>query len=196
MKLRLASSFAAGAAWLAVAAPLAASEAGGGGTSPFEGNVGNAIWTLVVFAVVVFVLGKFAWGPILNGLSEREKFIRSSLEEARHDRKEAAAKLEEYTAKINAARSEATSIVEEARRDADEVKRRIHDEANDEAGKILERARREIGLAKEGAIKELYEVSAKVTTEIVSRILQREIKPADHERLIRDSLTRLLERGN
>ena len=195
MKLRLASSLAAGAAWLAATAPLAASE-GGGGTSPFEGNVGNAIWTLVVFAVVVFVLGKFAWGPILSGLSEREKFIRSSLEEARHDRREAAAKLEEYTAKINAARSEATGIVEEARRDADEVKRRIQEEANAEAGRILERARREIGLAKEGAIKELYEVSAKVTTEIVSRILQREIKPADHERLIRDSLTRLLERGN
>lgn len=179
---------------LLAAAPLQASE--GGAVGPFEGNVGNAVWTLVVFALVVFVLGKFAWGPILSGLTEREKFIRQSLEEARHDRKQAEARLKQYTDQLNAARNEATAIVEEARRDADAVRRRIEAEGREEAQKMLERARREIGLAKEGAVLELYEVSAKVTTEIVGRILQREIKSQDHERLIRDSLTRLLERGN
>lgn len=179
---------------LLAAAPLQASE--GGAVGPFEGNVGNAVWTLVVFALVVFVLGKFAWGPILSGLTEREKFIRQSLEEARHDRKQAEVRLKQYTDQLNAARNEATAIVEEARRDADAVRRRIEAEGREEAQKMLERARREIGLAKEGAVLELYEVSARVTTEIVGRILQREIKSQDHERLIRDSLTRLLERGN
>jgi hypothetical protein len=55
---------------LLATAPLSASEGAAGG--PFAGNVGNAVWTLVVFALVVFVLGKFAWGPILSGLTERE----------------------------------------------------------------------------------------------------------------------------
>ena len=150
----------------------------------------------MVFALVVFVLGKFAWGPILSGLTEREKFIRQSLEEARRDRQEAEARLKQYTDQLNTARAEATGIVEEARRDADSVKRRIEEEANAEAAKIVERARREIGLAKEGAVKELYEVAARLTTEVVSRVLQREINAQDHERLIRDSLNRLLERGN
>ena len=195
MSVRKLVSLAAGVGGLLLAtAPLAASE--GGAVGPFEGNVGNAVWTLVVFALVVFVLGKFAWGPILAGLTEREKFIRQSLEEARHDRKQAEARLKQYTDQLNAARNEATAIVEEARRDADAVRRRIEAEGREEAQKMLERARREIGLAKEGAVLELYEVSAKVTTEIVSRILQREINAQDHERLIRDSLTRLVERGN
>jgi F-type H+-transporting ATPase subunit b len=194
MRLRIDRSFAAAAGcWLA-AVPLAAAEGAGGG--PFEGNVGNALWTLVVFALVVLVLGKFAWGPILSGLSEREKFIRSSLEEARNDRKQAEARLKEYTDQLNSARAEATAIVEEARRDADAVRRKIEEEARAEAQKIVERARREIGLAKEGAIKDLYDVSAKVTTEIVGRILKREIRAEDHERLIRDAVTGLLERGH
>lgn len=174
---------------LLATAPLVAAEGAGGG--PFAGNVGNAIWTLVVFGLVVFVLGKFAWGPILSGLQDREKFIRTSLEEARADRKAAEARLAEYTEKLNASRSEATAIVEEARRDADLVKRRIEEEAQAEAAKIIERAKREIGLAKETALKELYTVSAKLTTDVAGRILQREINPADHDRLIRESITRL-----
>lgn len=172
----------------AAAAPAFAAEAGGG---PFEGNVGNALWTLVVFALVVFVLGKYAWGPILSGLQDREKFIRQSLEEARRDRVEAEARLKQYTDQLNAARGEATGIVEEARRDAEEVKRRIEAEAGVEARQIVERSKREIELAKETALKELYTTSAKLTTELAGRILEREISPADHERLIRDSIARL-----
>ena len=85
MNVRRLVPLAAGVGGLLLAsAPLLASE--GGAVGPFEGNVGNAVWTLVVFALVVFVLGKFAWGPILAGLTEREKFIRQSLEEARNDR--------------------------------------------------------------------------------------------------------------
>ena len=175
-------------------APLAAAEAtnhGGGGVTPFAGDVGNAIWTLLVFALVVFVLGRFAWKPILGGLQAREKFIRDSLEEARRDRLEAEARLKEYVDQLNHARSEATAIVEESRRDADVVRRRIEEDAHAEAGRIVERAKREIGLAQEAAVKELYDVSARLTTEVAGRILAREINSADHERLIRDAIDRL-----
>lgn len=175
-------------------APLAAAEAAaghGGGVTPFAGDVGNAIWTLLVFALVVFVLGKFAWKPILGGLQAREKFIRESLEEARRDRAEAEARLKEYVDRLNHARSEATAIVEESRRDADAVRRRIEEEAHGEAGRIVERAKREIGLAQEAAVKELYDVSARLTTEVAGKILAREINSADHERLIREAIDRL-----
>jgi len=157
----------------------------------FAGDVGNALWTLVIFGAVVFVLGKFAWKPILSGLQAREAFIRTSLEEARRDRAEAETRLKQYEERLNSARSEATGIVEEARRDADAVKRRIEEEANAEAGRIVERAKREIGIAKETAVKELYSLSAKLTTDVASRILAREITAQDHERLIRESIERL-----
>src|SRR5262245_24179509 len=103
---------AAGSAW-------AAEEHGGEQPSLFTGDLGNVIWSLVTFLAVLFVLGKFAWKPILGALQKREDFIRDSLERAKHDREESERKLKEYTDKIIAARAEATAIVEEGRRDAD-----------------------------------------------------------------------------
>jgi len=176
------------------ALPAWAAEGGEPG-GVFAGDVGNALWTLVIFGAVVFVLGKFAWKPILSGLQAREQFIRTSLEEARRDRAEAEARLKQYEERLNSARSEATAIVEEARRDADAVKRRIEEEANAEAGRIVERAKREIGIAKETAVKELYSLSARLTTDVASRILAREITAHDHERLIRESIERLGSKG-
>ena len=184
---------AAVAALALAAAPIVGAEAEHGAMTPFAGDVGNAIWTLLIFAVVVFVLGKFAWKPILGGLAARERFIRESLEEARRDRREAEARLAEYVERLNHARSEATAIVEEARRDADAVRRRLEEEAHGEASRIVERAKREITLAQEGAVQQLYEVSARLAAELAGKILAREIRPGDHERLIREAIDRLGE---
>ena len=175
------------------AAPLAAAEEGGS-LSPFAGDIGNALWTLVIFGLVVFILGKFAWGPLLSSLQERENFIADALGAAKRDREEAEARLREYTDRLTSARGEATAIVDESRRDAEVVKRRIEEETHAEAGRILERAKREIGIAKDTALKELYSASAQLSTELASKVLQREINPQDHERLIRDSIAALAEK--
>ena len=182
----------AGAAFMA-ALPAFAEEHAESPGGPFEGNFGVALWTLVIFGIVVFVLGKFAWGPILGGLQAREKFIRESLESAKRDREAAEARLKEYSDKLVTARAEATAIVEEARRDAEAVKRRFHEETQAEANSTIERARREIKIAQETAVKELYVLTARLTTDVAGKILEREIKPADHERLIRDSIQALAD---
>src|SRR5215212_11340932 len=91
----------------------------GAALSPFAGNVGNAIWTLAIFLLVVAILGKFAWGPVLALLQEREQFIHKSLADAKRDREEAEARLREYAAKIQTARVEAAAILDEARRDSE-----------------------------------------------------------------------------
>jgi F-type H+-transporting ATPase subunit b len=174
----------------AVAAPVLAST-GGGETSIFAGDLGNAVWTLLIFGLVLFVLGKYAWGPLLESLQQREKFIRESLEQAKADRESAESRLKEYEEKLTSARAEATAIVEEGRRDADEVRQRIEDEARGEADKMVERARREIQIAQQTAIKELYAASASLATDLAGRVLGREIKPEDHERLIAESLDEL-----
>lgn len=176
---------------LALAAPAlaAAAEPGGGGASnPFAGDFGNALWTLVIFGLVVFVLGKFAWGPILNTLQARETFIRESLETAKRDRDEAEARLREYEERLAQARAEATAIVDEGRRDAVAVKQRIEEDAQREADKRLERAKREIQIATETATKEIYLLSARLATEMAGKVIGRELTPQDHERLIAESL--------
>lgn len=181
------------------AAPALAQEAEHGGgegpSSPFAGDLGNAIWTLVIFALVVFVLGKFAWGPILNTLQARETFIREALETAKRDRDEAELRRKEYEDRLAQARAEATAIVDEGRRDALVTKQRIEEEAQREADKRLERAKREIQIATETATKELYQLSTRLATEMAGKVIGRELTPQDHERLIAESLDGLNSRN-
>ncbi len=165
--------------------------AGGGEENIFSGNLGNAVWTIVIFVVVLFILGKYAWGPLLEALQQREQFIHDSLAEAKQDREEAEKRLEEHTNQLNQARAEATEIVEEGRRDAKAVKARIEEEARDESQKMLDRAKREIELAKQTAIKELYTSSASLATEMASRILRKELSAAEKEKLVARSLDEL-----
>jgi F-type H+-transporting ATPase subunit b len=159
----------------------------------FAGDIGTAIWTLVIFLAVILVLGKFAWGPMLSGLQRREQFIRDSLEEAKQDREAAQAQLEEYNKKLDTATAEALKVLEEGRRDAEVVKERIEDKARSEADQMVERAKREIDLAKQTAIKELYETSITLGSDIASRLLEREMNAKDHEDLIAESIDHLKE---
>jgi len=177
-------------AWLVLAAPAFAQEAAHAAeeNNLFAGDVGNAIWTLVIFGLVVFVLGKFAWGPILNTLQTRETFIREALEKAKHERESAEERLREYEARLAAARGEASAIVDEGRRDAEVVKRRIEEDAKREADKMIERARREIQIATDTATKELYTVAARLATQVAAQIVGRELKAEDHQRLIADAI--------
>jgi F-type H+-transporting ATPase subunit b len=174
-----------------VASASFASSTEGAESNLFAGDLGNVAWTLVIFLLAVFVLGKFAWGPLLSTLQDRERFIRESLAAAKKDREEAEARLKEYTTKLEEARTEATGIVNEGRRDAEVVKAKIEQDARDEAGKMIERAKREIDVAKKTAIRELYETSATLATEVAARVIKREVKAADHERLIKDAIEQL-----
>ena len=178
------------AALALLSAPILASEGGGQG-GPFEGNIGNALWTLVIFGLVILVLGRFAWKPILGGLQQREDFIRTSLSQAKADREAAEVRLKEYSDKLLSACSEASAIVDEARRDAEELKRSFQEETQAEANRTIERARREIKIAQETAVKELYGLTARLTTAVAGKILEREIQPVDHDRLISDSIRAL-----
>jgi len=170
---------------------MAAEAEHGSANNPFAGDVGNAIWTVVIFLLVVFVLGKFAWRPILTALQKREQYILDSLAQAKKDRDEAARQLQEYSDKLHQARADATAIVEEGRRDAEAVRHRIEEHAKGEAQAMLERAKREIGIARDTAVKELYTLSARVATDMASRIIRKELDGKEHERLISESIGEL-----
>ena len=162
-----------------------------GESNLFAGDIGNAIWTLAVFLLVILVLGRFAWGPLLSTLQEREKFIRDSLEQAKADREAAESRLKEYEEKLHEARAEATEIVKEGRRDAEVVHHRIEKHAKAEAEKIVARARKEIEIAKQTAVKDIYSLAASLATNAASKIVRQELDPSGHERLIAESIAEL-----
>lgn len=178
-------------ALLAAAAPAMAAASEEGEANIFAGDLGNVLWTLLIFGMVLVILGKYAWRPLLDVLQKREEFILSSLEEAKKDRIEAEARLREYEGRLKEARAEATAIVEEGRRDAEVLRGRIEQEAREEAEKIRARTLRDIGIARETALKELYEVGGKLATRIAAQIVERELRAEDHQKLIDNAISEM-----
>jgi F-type H+-transporting ATPase subunit b len=180
----------ASAALLMTAFPALAAEAAGE-PNLFAGDLGNSFWTILIFVLVLIILGKFAWGPILKNLQARESFIHDALAKAKADRDAAEARLKEYEERLATARGEATAIVEEGRRDAEVVKRKIEEDAKHEGDKMIERAKREIHLATVAATSDLYQLTAKLATDLAARVLGRELSAQDHERLIAEAIAEI-----
>jgi F-type H+-transporting ATPase subunit b len=159
--------------------------------SPFAGNVGNAVWTLAIFIVVVILLGKFAWGPVLGLLQQREEFIHRSLSDAKRDRDEAEARLKEYAAKLQSAQREAIAIIEEARRDAERLRDELRERAKSEADTLIKNAERQVQLETSRALQQIRKEAVDLSVAIASKLLQRNISPADNERLINDAMKQM-----
>ncbi|MBI5866034.1 MAG: F0F1 ATP synthase subunit B [Planctomycetes bacterium] len=166
-------------------------DAQAGEKSIFGGGIGNVVWTTVIFLVVVFVLGTKAWPQILRVLDEREKSIRTSLENARREREDAEKLLVQYKQQIERARVDATAIVDEGRRDAEVVRRRIQDEAKKESDEMIARAKREIQLATDAAVKELYDRTANLAVDVAAQIVRKELRAEDHRALVLESIERM-----
>jgi F-type H+-transporting ATPase subunit b len=156
--------------------------------SPFAGNLGNAIWTLGIFVIVVIVLGKFAWGPVLGLLQQREEFIHTALADAKRDRDAAEASLKEYAAKLQTAHAEAAVILEETRRDAERLREETRQRARTEADKVLANAQRQIQLETSRALEQIRREAVDLSVMIASKIIQRNLSKEDNERLIDEAL--------
>lgn len=157
-------------------------------SNPLNVDVVVALGTLVVFFVLVVVLGKTAWKPILASLRAREDGIRGQIEEANRANAEAKALLSEHQKRVAAAADEARAIVEEGRKDAEALRSKIHADAQADAAAERERAVRDIGLAKDQALKEIYEQVAGLATDVAGRILQQKLDPAAHRKLVDEAV--------
>ncbi len=174
---------------------VAFASGGGENPDPVIPDLWQAGFTIAVFLLLLFILGKFAFKPIMKGLNDREAFITSALRDADEASKKAQTQLAEYNEKLDHARAEATAIVEEGRRDAEVAKRSIQDEARSEADKMIDRAKREIGIARDSAVRELCDLGAKLATDAATKIVGRELSSDDHERLIRESIDEITARS-
>jgi F-type H+-transporting ATPase subunit b len=159
--------------------------------SPFAGNVGNAVWTLVIFVLVVILLGKFAWGPVLGLLKQREEFIHKSLSDAKHDRDEAEARLKEYAVKLQSAQREAIGIIEDARRDAERLREELRERAKAEADTMIKNAERQVQLETSRALQQIRKEAVDLSVTIASKLLQRNISKDDNQKLIDEALSQM-----
>jgi F-type H+-transporting ATPase subunit b len=142
------------------------------------------VWTLIVFAGLVFILGKFAWGPILKAVDEREKGIQSALDEAARRNEEAAKLLEEHKAQLADARRQASELIAEGRVAGDKVRREIEEKARSEGQGIVERARAEIERERDAALEMLRRESVDLALAAASRLMQENLDQAKDRALV------------
>ena len=172
---------------LFAAIPASAAEEGEA-LSPFAGNVGNALWTLIIFVIVVVILGKFAWSPVLSLLKQREEFIHKSLADAKRDRDEAETRLKDYAAKLQSSQAEASAIVERAHQDAERLREELRQRAHSESDAMIKKAEREIESQTAQAVRQIRQEAVEMSVTIATKLLQRNLTKEDNEKLIADAL--------
>jgi len=144
------------------------------------------IYTLVVFFALLIILGKFAWGPMMKGLDKREATLRKAHEGAGVARQEAGKVLAEVQARLAKTNDEIRGLLEEARRDAQGVKDQMRSDAATEIQAERNRIRREIDIAKDEALKEIYQQSIQLATIMATKAIQRELTPGERERYLHE----------
>jgi F-type H+-transporting ATPase subunit b len=152
------------------------------GTNPLISvTPGLMIWTIICFLITLFVLKRYAFGPIQNMLDERREQIRQSIEEAENARAEARKLLEEHRSLMNEARGEAEQILAEARRTREAMELRMREETEAERQRRLEDTRREIAAETARALDRIRAEVADLTLEATAIVVGRKLD-ADRDR--------------
>lgn len=159
----------------------------------FDINVGVSFWTIVIFLSLLFVLWKFAWGPILAAVDAREEGIQKALDEAK-ERQEAAEKLlAEHREQLADARRQAQEIVAEGRSAGDVVRKEIEQKAREEGQSLISRARQEIGREKDAALDSLRRESVELALAAAARLIAEKVDSEKDKELVMDYLDKLSE---
>lgn len=154
------------------------------------------IWTLVVFLVLLFVLSKFAWKPMLQGLEHRERSIHSALQEAQQAREEAERLRNQFDEQMRKANEQSRGILDEARRAAERTTGEMIAEARKEIQTERDRLQREVHLARDQAVREIWSQAADLATLVSSKAIRRQLNPGDHRQLVDEALAELRQAGD
>ncbi len=150
-----------------------------------------SLWTLVVFGLLYFVLRKWAWKPMLEGLQKREENIRSAVEEAQRARDEAQRLRDQLQREVDKAHEKVRDILDQARRDAQHMTEEMVAKARAEIQADRDRLRREIETARDQALQDLWNRTAQLATMISAKAIRRQLTPEDHRRLVDEALAEL-----
>lgn len=150
-------------------------EAGGGAFSLITPEPGLAIWSLIIFVMLIFVLGKFAFKPIAAALKEREQHIADSLSQAEKARAEMAALTSKNEELLNQAKEERNKIIAEAREVAEKMKGDLLEKAHTESLKKMTDAFREIETQKNAAIVEIKNTVGQMALQIAEKVIRKEL---------------------
>jgi F-type H+-transporting ATPase subunit b len=152
---------------------------------------GLMIWTIISFLITLWVLKRYAFGPIQKLIDDRRERIRASIAEADHARDEARALLEEHRKLIGEAKSDAEGILSEARKIAESQRERQRTELEDERQRGLDETRRQIDQARVQALNEIKSEVASLSLLAAEKIARKSLTDADQQRLVDEALAEI-----
>ena len=169
---------------------LAAGESGGGSflVTP---DVGLMIWTLVVFAIAMYILNKVAFPRIAEALDKRQRAIEDSIDAAERTRREADELLAQYRERLTEARGQADDIVARARKTGETAEAEILADARAKREEMMEQTRREIDAETRRAIQQIRSEVADLTIAATEKVTRKTLDAADQKRLVEEALSEL-----
>jgi F-type H+-transporting ATPase subunit b len=156
-----------------------------------EVRPGLMIWTIICFLVVLFVLKRYAFGPIQQMIDTRRERIQQAIAEADNARDEARKLLEEHRKLIGQAKSESEEILVEARRLADAQRDRVKQETEEDRRRRLEETRRQIDQATAQALGQIRDEVGKLSLLAAEKITRKSLTDGDQQRLIDEALAEI-----
>ncbi len=151
-------------------------------------NPGTIFWMLIIFGIVLFVLRKFAWKPILNALREREESIAMALNSAEEAKREVAGLKADNEKIIAEARQEKNIILKEAKEMKDKIIAEAKEKAIQETTRSIELAQRQIQSEKNAAINDLKKQVAELSVIIAEKVLKKELTSKTEQEKMVDGL--------
>lgn len=151
-------------------------------------NPGLVIWTVVTFVLLVFILKKFAWGPILTALDKREKNIQDNVVQAQQAREDAEKLLSDYQQQLDSVKDDARRIIEEGRQKGEKAREELLEQARREYDDQLARAKKEIELAKKKAVDDVQKYVVDLTLDMASKVTGKTLTDEDHRKLALETL--------
>src|SRR5919198_4550063 len=162
-----------------------------GGSFLVSPNVGLMIWTLVVFGLSMWFLGKFAFPRIQEALDKRQRAIEESIEASERARAEAGELLSEYRERLAAAREQADDIVARARKAGETVEAEAVADARRKREELMEQTRRDIEQETRRAIQQIRAEVADLTVLATEKVARKSLTDADQKRLVEEALSEL-----
>jgi F-type H+-transporting ATPase subunit b len=158
-------------------------------------RAGLIFWTIVTFVVLFFVLRAYAWKPILELVSDREKQIQNAIESAKRERAEAEKLLAEQKTAIAEARREATEMMRQNQAEVERVREELMAKSRREAEELKAQAKREIGDEKQKAIAELKAMSVDLAIDIAQKLIGEKLDDTKHRKLAEQFVEQLPKGG-
>jgi F-type H+-transporting ATPase subunit b len=149
---------------------------------------GLFIWTILTFLVLLGLLAKFAWNPLLAALESRQDAIRKSLDDAQQARQELERLHQESARILGKARAEADQIIVRSREDAERLREEMKQKARAEADAVVKNAERQIQLETARALQQIRTEAVDLSVMIASKLIQRNLTKEDNDRLIEEAL--------